>query len=201
MTLPQFTENEQTWIDHCFDSTLYHFVQDPLRRDNPDHIRQAINYRNYNIGSIGARNHEYMHSVFSKLGYCNDGKTTKTEEMNQKIALEKEKAEVWAKQKAKAIGEIDQKIAELKDMKEELINHDLKFNEVVKEKAEKVKEQFQKEIKEDRKESQNLLIRATQEKIDNMNVRELCAEASIRGIKNYSRMKKADLLIAIKESG
>ena len=200
MTLPKFTEEEQTFIDHCYASTLHHFIGNPLKRDNPDHIREAINDRNYNIGQIGPENHKLMHSIFDKLGYCKDGKTTKDEEYQRQIKLEEEKVELWNKQRKIAIEDIHSKIAELKQLEQDLLNHDINFNKIVEEKAKVVKEQFQKEIKEKRKDSRNMLIRETQDQIDNMVVRELRVLASERGVKNYSRMNKAEMKQAIKET-
>lgn len=200
MTLPKFTKDEQDFINHCFDSTLHHFIGNPLKRDNANDIRKAINDRNYNIGQIGPENHELMHFIFDKLGYCKDGKTTKNEEYQRQIALEKEKAELWNNQRKIAIEDIHSKIAELKQMEQDLLNHDINFNKVVAEKAKVVKEQFQKEIKEERKESRNMLIRETQKEVNDMVVRELRVLASERGVKNYSRMNKAEMQQAIKET-
>ena len=108
--LPEFTKDEQGFIDHCFNSTLHVFLENPLKRDNADHIREAVNYRNYKIGTIGPENHVLMWSILDKLGYCKDGKITKNEEYKRQLSLEQEKAELWAKQRDLAVSECDTKI-------------------------------------------------------------------------------------------
>ena len=198
--LPKFTEEEQIFIDHCFNSTLHIFVENPLNRDNIEDIRKAVNYRNYNIGSIGVKNHEYMHSIFDKIGYCNDGKTTKSEAHKREIALEEEKAAIWTTQRDSAILKCDERIAELQQIKRDLISHDKMFNKIAEEKAVVAKEEFQEKIKEERTESRNMLIRETNDQISGMNTRELRKLASERGVKCYSRMNKAEMQIAIKET-
>lgn len=196
----KFTKDEQEFINHCFSSTLVYFVENPLERDNEEHIRQAINYRNYNIGHIGVENHKLMHSILDKLGYCKDGKTTKTEAMTREIELEKEKAEIWAKERDFTIEQIDGKIKELQKMKRDLVNHDKKFNEEVKEKAVVAQNEFKEKIKEERIESQNLLIKETQKALKDMTLRELRTIAMQNKIPKYSRMLKVDLITAIEES-
>jgi hypothetical protein len=198
--LPKFTEDEQGFINHCFKSTLHVFLENPLKRDNIEDMRKAINYRNYNIGSIGKENHILMWSIFDKIGYCKDGKMTKDEEHKRQMALEQEKVELWANQRDIAISECDEKIAELQQIKRDLISHDIKFNEVVKEKAKVVQEEFKEQVKEERKESRNMLIRESQNMIDQMTVRELRVLCREKGIKNYSRINKAEMKIAIKEA-
>lgn len=197
----KFTTEEQTFIDHCFNSTLHIFVENPLNRDNTEDIRKAVNYRNYNIGSIGVKNHEYMHSIFDKMGYCRDGKTTKDEEYQRELALEKEKAEIWTKTRDLALVEVKNKMKELRKLEKELLNHDTKFNEVIKKKAKIAQTEFKEKMKEERRESQSLLIQETRKSVDDMNLRELRLMAKQRKIINYSRMKKVDLLEAVKEAG
>lgn len=199
--LPEFTKDEQGFIDHCFKSTLHVFLENPLKRDNADHIREAVNYRNYNIGTIGPENHILMWSILDKLGYCKDGKITKDEEYKRQLSLEQEKAELWAKQRDVAVSECDTKISELQQIKRDLINHDIKFNEVVKEKAKVAQEEFKEQIKEERIESRTMLIRESQSLVDTMNVRQLRVLCSEKGIKNYSRLNKAEMQTAIKEAG
>jgi len=196
----KFTEDEQKFIDHCFDSTLAHFVKDPLSRDNVEHIREAVNYRNYNIGQIGIKNHELMHSIFDKMGYCKDGKTTKNEAFKREVALEQEKAEVWTQQRDLAVLDCDEKIKELQKIKQSLLGHDKKFNEIAKEKAEIAKNKFQEKIKEERIESRNILIRESSDLVDGMNVRQLRDLGRERGVKCCSRMNKAEMQTAIKET-
>jgi len=193
----QFTPQEQKWIDHCFDATLFQFVKNPLTRDNLDHIRQAINYRNYHIGQIGVKNHALMHSIFDKMGYCRDGKTTKDNAMKKEIALEKEKAAIWTQQREEALAQIDAKIMELIQMKKDLQTHDDSFNLIVKEKAKVAEAAFKKDIKAERKESQTDLLTETLQTLGELNLRELREIAREQKITNYSRMRKADLVKAI----
>jgi len=193
----EFTDEENKFIDFCFETTLNHFVKNPKNRKDLNDIREVINYRNYNVGQIGRRRHELMWSIFEKMGYCRDGKTTKQEELQAKLQREREQLEAWEKEKKKLMSEIDLKIAELKKVKKKLQEHDLNFSETIKKKAEIAQKEFKKQIQQDRDESRSLLIAQSREVLEEMGYQELRVIAKTKGIPEFYKMKKAELITAI----
>lgn len=200
MTLPKFTKEEQGFIDHCFETTLYHFVQNPLDKGKEKDVLEAINYRNYNIGSIGIDNHKLMHSILDKMGYCKDGKTTKTEAMQKEIALEQEKASIWATEKAELISQAQKQIKELQGIISDLESHDEKMDKKEKAIMANAEEKIKENLKREREESQKNIIVDIEKRIDQMNLRELRALAREKNIANYSRMAKADLKTEVEKT-
>jgi hypothetical protein len=198
----KYTQEELKFIEMCFVETLFHFIQNPLNRDNPDDIREAINYRNYNIGSIGPYNHDLMHSIFDKMGYCNDGKTTKTEKYQRELQFEKEKAEAWGIKRSELIEKIDAQIAELKQMKKDYLDFETDYQKMIKEEAAKVKAQFQEDMKKEKVVMQkNLEQNITERKdISDMTVRELKAFAKEKGIKGATHQPNKAALKALVEA-
>jgi hypothetical protein len=196
MTQIKFTKEENGFIDRCFEDTLFHFIQNPRKRDDIEHIREVVNFRNYKIGYIGKENHKLMWSIFDKMGYLKDGKTTKTEEYKRQLQLEKDKADVWANNKAILLSQIKNSIEDLKQMQKDIENHETNYELMVKAEADKVRIKFQKDMKIKKEVMQKDIIENVSQRksLNDMTVKELRDVARQNGVVGYGQAKnKAEL--------
>lgn len=168
-----FTENEQAFINMCFEETLFAFIKDPLDPKNPDHILEAINYRNYKIGYLGEEKHKIMWSVFEKLGYGKDGKKTLQQIKEEEHLKEEEEKAAWGILKQNLLEQITEKLNVLTILKKELESFDEK-------EAVKLEEQRQEEIK------------LIEEKLEIVKAEDQDIISNI-ALNEISKLKKADL--------
>ena len=195
---PKFTKIEQAYIKECFDLSLARFLKNPLNRNNLEDIRKVVNYRHDNMGQIGVNNHQIMHSIFSKMKYCKDGKTTMDEREAQIKAKEEQTVIDWETDKNKLLTQIDEKVEKLLEMKMQIQSHDISHDQESEIQLQQVQVQMKKEFKEKKIESQKQLVEQVTKSIDEMTIRELIIVAKAKGIVNYSRMKKEVLLAAVR---
>lgn len=198
--MKKFTEDENKFIDWCFNTerVKIHFLNDPKRRDNITDIRTVINYRNYNVGTIGIPNHKLMHSIFEKMGYCRDGKTTLKEKEKEKEAKKEAERKAWGIEKKKMLRMIEKKRKELNNIEIEINNHDKSFEKVIEEKKIIAQDAFSKKMTDERKESRDKLTSNVHKSVDSLSYNNLRAMAKEKKIENYGKMKKVDLIESIK---
>ena len=205
--MSKYTPEELKFINHCFDTTLAHFANNPLVRAKDADIREAINYRNYNIGSIGVAGHKNMHSIFKKMGYCNNGKTTIDEQMQRDLQVEEEKVAQWGIDKDEMIAELRAVIKACQKQIDDLAMHDKRFKIYVQKQAKLTQIKFTAEMKEDRVVSQKKIINESKISVqdakisyENLNVKQLRQLAKKKEIPNYYRMTKDILKKALAEA-
>lgn len=193
----KFTDEENGFIDESFSITLLHYAKKPKDRTKLKDIRVILVYRNMYIGHIGKEGHRIIHSIFKKMGYCEDGQKTLKQQREEDLAKAQEKANEFKVKTEKAVIDIDQKIAELQNLKNELLTHKQSFGEILKEKEAEAKIKFEEEMKQEQKRSQDNIIDKINKSIDKMNLRELRLVAKEHKIPLYSRMPKEELLLAV----
>lgn len=195
----KFTKEENIFINRCFEITLIHFVKNPKKRDDIDDIREVVNYRNYRVGSIGVPNHKLMHSIFGKMGYCNNGKTTLEEEEKRLESIKIIEKNKWIKDRNEMLELIDSNIGQLNKKKIEILNHDKNFNKIVKAKTIVAQEAFSKQMNDERDKSRDKLVEETQKTISELSYPELRKIAKEKKIPDFHKMKTAELQSVIGE--
>jgi hypothetical protein len=195
----KFTKEENTYIDQCFERTKVIFIDDPKQRDNETDILFLVNYMHDRIGHIGPDNHKLMYSIFNKFGYCKDGKTTLEQERINKAKKEQEAEKQWIKDRNIALNRIDAKMAALVNLKSELEGKDKEFIERSKENKKLLLDDFNKKEKQRIEQEQKRIIKLATKQLNEMTVPELREVAKDKNIKNYSKMRKAELQAAIGE--
>ncbi|MHA2181045.1 MAG: Rho termination factor N-terminal domain-containing protein [Promethearchaeota archaeon] len=197
--MTKFTKEENAYIDQCFVRTKVIFIDDPKQRDNETDILFLVNYMHDKIGNIGPDNHKLMYSIFNKLGYCKDGKTTLEQERINVAKKEREAEKQWINDRNIALTRIDAKMAALEKLKLELEGKDKEFIERSKENKKLLLEDFNKKEKQKKEQEQKRIIKLANKQLNEMTVPELREVAKGKNIKNYSKMRKAELQAAIGE--
>ena len=190
----KFTDTEQTYINDTFTIVNPHFAANPLNRDNPNDLREALRFREYNIGSIGVEGHKTSHAIFDKLGFCEDGKTTKNALREKLIADQKQAAIAINKEKHDLKDTVRKRIQELENLYAEIDAEDEKVESIKMEIHEETAQIAAEKLAVAKIDHRQQLIAKANDALNDMTVTDLRKMAEANKIKGFSTKRKQELI-------